>query len=504
MSETTAQKQTVDENEGKEENENNLLTIKLSLTNEYESKQLNNDKKEVNKKPTQNNEEDLLFANRVAELTIEKYNYLMNHGKKGVKKTNNNREWTILSSLVMTLPSSLPYSSKPSKYNRSNNNKFNNNIKFNNNKNNLIPNNNNNNNNNNNINNNNKRIEVISVTAGNKCLSPKSMDKEGTAINDSHAEILTKRAFHHFLISEMKLLSRSRIFDLIKLDNNMIKFQLKKGIEFHLYTSQSPCGDASIFPLSSDRKLFVYLRKCNIDNNIDNNNNDVNNNAVKNDSNNNVDENRGDIDQKEDNFNDLLTKRNFEGDQKIDSPSKRLKLEDNNNYVNNDSKNNNNNIINDSSDNNNNNNNNNINDIDNKKENKEEERDINRTGAKTIGEIVDSHLPGENYHQLSVLRTKPGKGERTLSLSCSDKIARWNVTGIQGSLCSLLLHSPIFLSSIIVGDQCHIESLHRALNLRLFEKKNDHSRSLFFSFYFYYCIKYYAIYNFILFLFFKN
>lgn len=52
--------------------------------------------------------------------------------------------------------------------------------------------------------------------------------------------------------------------------------------------------------------------------------------------------------------------------------------------------------------------------------------DVHRTGAKCVDtqEMQDPHLPGINYHVVGPLRVKPGRGDRTLSLSCSDKMAK--------------------------------------------------------------------------------
>lgn len=71
-----------------------------------------------------------------------------------------------------------------------------------------------------------------------------------------------------------------------------------------------------------------------------------------------------------------------------------------------------------------------------------------------------------------VVRRKPGRGESTLSVSCSDKVARWTLLGLQGALLGSLLAHPLYLDTIAVAHagsnatkgatQAATAALHRA------------------------------------------
>ncbi|XP_021943531.1 tRNA-specific adenosine deaminase 1 [Folsomia candida] len=233
---------------------------------------------------------------------------------------------------------------------------------------------------------------VVSCATGTKCLGQLELSPNGDLISDSHAEVLSRRSFLLYLFDQLQLCaskSQNSIFHQISticststpsaLLTSFPQYKLRNGIEFHLFVSQVPCGDASIILEKDDNDSYTSQES---------------------------------------------TASAETSDDDGESEPKKLKLEIS-----------------------------------------------NRTGAKLqVGQLIY-----EEIQTIGKCRVKPGKGNPTLCMSCSDKIAKWQILGLQGCLLSNIIPIPIRFSSITIGASVPFKmtSLARAVNQRFIDQLQD-------------------------------
>ncbi|KAJ8247066.1 hypothetical protein GJAV_G00258380 [Gymnothorax javanicus] len=201
-----------------------------------------------------------------------------------------------------------------------------------------------------------KEAQVICVSTGTKCINGEYMSDRGLALNDCHAEIVARRSLIRYLYTQLELFlskkdeQQKSIFSRCSSQG----YRLKDHVQFHLYISTSPCGDARIF---SPHEVGV--------------------------------EDQGD-------------------------------------------------------------------------------RHPNRKARGQLRTKIESGEGTIPVRSSNTIQTWDGvlQGERLLTMSCSDKITRWNVVGVQGSLMSYFTE-PIYFSSIILGSLYHADHLSRAVYQRV-------------------------------------
>ncbi|KAJ3169931.1 hypothetical protein HDU88_000573 [Geranomyces variabilis] len=199
------------------------------------------------------------------------------------------------------------------------------------------------------------------------------MPADGSCLHDSHAEVICRRSFMHYLYTILDAEQRGETIKgkgpriLVPQEKDEGRYRVADGVSFHFYVSQSPCGDASMSALS--------MEQTSAEPNIEN------------------------------------KKRKF-----TPPPPTAATC---------------------------------------------------AAAAATPPSGDPTALRGrQDYSALGRLRTKPARtdAETTRSMSCSDKLAKWCLLGLQGALLMQWIPTPIRISTLVVGPERYDEqSIRRAV-----------------------------------------
>lgn len=257
---------------------------------------------------------------------------------------------------------------------------------------------------------------VVAAATGNKCVGRRELDVDGLVVNDCHAEVLARRALLRYLYADAIAFHQGgdRSASLFEWREGTQRLALRAEHSLHLYISEAPCGDAAIYALRDDVVDELVSQ-------------------------------RAERDRRQQQRLDTNT---VEQHQHGGVERSALRLTGA------------------------------------KARHQSDRSDNGQRASKRARQETDSIPSGpfDREHKFAqlvgVARVKSGRSDlppdkQTLSMSCSDKIARWTAVGVQGSLL-LRFFDPLFLSSLVVPRDpraatldAQLEAMQRAVVTRL-------------------------------------
>ena len=105
-----------------------------------------------------------------------------------------------------------------------------------------------------------EQILVLTVATGTKCAAEHIISDDNSILVDSHAEVLARRAFIQYLLQCIQQCLCDPSHEQsehcpLTLSVDQCKYDFKETWKLYLYSSDSPCGDASIYSRIAGRSF---------------------------------------------------------------------------------------------------------------------------------------------------------------------------------------------------------------------------------------------------------
>ncbi|CAD6188154.1 unnamed protein product [Caenorhabditis auriculariae] len=105
-----------------------------------------------------------------------------------------------------------------------------------------------------------KKMKIISLATGTKCIIGTNVSCSGSTVMDCHAEILARRGLSRFLYAQLMAYlhdRRSSIF----VEGSHGRLSIRPSVSFHLFVNSAPCGASRIMKnVYSDESGVMKLR----------------------------------------------------------------------------------------------------------------------------------------------------------------------------------------------------------------------------------------------------